>query len=99
MLIIENSGNWEKSRRTSTITPGAHYVGGTAFLPVNIVPAKVLVPSEDISGEKPVYVEVDGYVYDEYRINRADNLPQEAAAALLDAYIEAVHALNILGVS
>ena len=95
MLIIENSGNWEKSRRTSTITPGAHYVGGTAFLPVNIVPAKVLVPEED--GES--FVEVDGYVYDEYRVNRADNLPQEAAAALLDAYIEAVHALNILGVS
>ena len=95
MLIIENGGNWEKSRRTSTITPGAHYVGGTAFLPVNIVPAKVLVPEED--GES--FVEVDGYVYDEYRINRAENLPQEAVSTLLAAYIEATHALAIMGVS
>lgn len=100
MLIIENNGNWERSRRTSTIMPDAHYSGGTVFVPVNVSSAKVLVADPDsIEGESQGFIEVDGYVFDEYRINDAVNLPQEAASALLAAFIEAMQALSILGVS
>lgn len=97
MLIVENGGNWEKSRRTSSVLPEAHIVGGTIFLPVNIIPAKVSIVEE--TEESSEIVEVDGYSFDEYRINRAAGLPEEAVAALAAAYGLSMQALSILGVS
>lgn len=98
MLIVENNGNWEKSHRVSTIYPEAKVDGGTMFLPVNITDATVVVPVTDESGEQTATEEVAGYAFDEYRINKAVDLPEEAAAALAAAFQISTQALKILGV-
>lgn len=68
------------------------------FLPVNITDATVVVPVTDESGEQTATEEVAGYAFDEYRINKAVDLPEEAAAALAAAFQISTQALKILGV-
>ena len=98
MLIIENNGNWAKSHRVSTIYPEPKVDGGTMFLPVNITDTTVTLPVADEAGEITSTEEVAGYSFDEYRINKAVGLPEEAAAALADAFQLSSQALKILGV-
>lgn len=68
------------------------------FLPVNISETTVVVPVTDESGEQMATEEVAGYAFDEYRINKAVDLPEEAAAALAAAFQISTQALKILGV-
>lgn len=91
MHLIANEGNWELSRRTSLLAPEAHVDARTIFLPINIT--KTTIPVEDEGGE---IIPTDGYAFDEYRINRAVGLPDEAAAALLAAFGEESAALKIV---
>lgn len=98
MLIIENNGNWAKSHRVSTIFPEAKVDGGTMFLPVNITETTVTMPVTDEAGEVISTEEVAGYSFAEYRINKAVDLPEEAAAALAAAFQISTQALKILGV-
>lgn len=98
MLIVENNGNWEKSHRVSTIFPEAKVDGGTMFLPVNITETTVTMPVTDEAGEVISTEEVAGYSFAEYRINKAVDLPEEAAAALAAAFQISTQALKILGV-
>lgn len=98
MLIVENNGNWAKSHRVSTIFPEAKVDGGTMFLPVNITETTVAMPVTDDAGEVTSTEKVSGYEFDEYRINKAVDLPEEAAKALADAFQISVQALKILGV-
>ena len=98
MLIIENNGNWERSKRTSQIYPEAHIDGGTMFLPINIEETTILEPVYDEEGVEISTTERSGYSWDEYRINKAVDLPEEASAALADAFQISVQALKILGV-
>lgn len=98
MLILENNGNWEKSHRVSTIFPEPKVDGGTMFLPVNITETTVTLPVTDEAGEVTSTQEVAGYSFDEFRINKAVGLPEEAAEALADAFKLETQALKILGV-
>lgn len=67
------------------------------FLPVNITETTVAVPATDESGEQTDTEEVAGYAFDEYRINKAVDLPEEAAIALASAFQISTQALKILG--
>lgn len=98
MLILKNNGNWEKSERTSKIYPEAHVDGGTMFLPINIEETTLFEPVYDEDGEIISTEKVAGYSFGEYRINKAVNLPEEAAAALAAAFQISTQALKILGV-
>lgn len=40
---------------------------------------------------------VQGYKFNEYRINSVENLPTEAVQAILDAFIDDEEALKVLG--
>lgn len=68
------------------------------FLPVNITETTVTLPVTDGGGEVTSTQEVTGYSFDEYRINKAVGLPEEAAEALADAFKLETQALKILGV-
>lgn len=68
------------------------------FLPVNITETTVTLPVTNESGEQTATEETTGYAFDEYRINRAVDLPAEAYAALADAFQISTQALKILGV-
>lgn len=98
MLIKGNNGKWEKSHRKSTIYPEMKIDGGTIFLPVNIVEITMTVDETDEAGVVISTTEVTGYQFDEYRINKAEGLPEEATTALATAFQISVEALKILGV-
>lgn len=98
MLIKSNGGNWEMSQRTSLIQPEMKIDGGTIFLPVNIVETPMTIVGTDEAGEPISTEEKMGYQFDEYRINRAVGLPEEAIAALADGFKLETEALKILGV-
>lgn len=98
MLIKSNNGNWEKSQRTSLVYPEMKIDGGTMFLPVGIVPIQMTVTETDEAGEPISTKEVTGYQFDEYRINKAVGLPEEATTALAEAFELSVSALKIMGV-
>lgn len=68
------------------------------FLPMNITETTILDPVYNDDGEVIANTETAGYSYDEYRINKAVGLPEEASAALADAFQLSVQALKILGV-
>ena len=68
------------------------------YLPVNITETTVTLPVTDEDGEVISTEEVTGYAFDEYRINKAVELPEEASAALADAFQLSSQALKILGV-
>lgn len=68
------------------------------FLPVNITETTVILPVTDEAGEVVSTEKVAGYSFDEYRINKAVGLPEEAAEALADAFKLETQALKILGV-
>lgn len=68
------------------------------FLPVNITETTVTMPVTDEAGEVISTEEVAGYSFAEYRINKAVDLPEEAAAALAAAFQISTQALKILGV-
>lgn len=68
------------------------------FLPVNITETTVTLPVTDEDGEIISTEEVAGYSFDEYRINKAVGLPEEASAALAEAFQISTQALKILGV-
>lgn len=68
------------------------------FLPMNISETTVTLPVVNESGEQIAVEETVGYAYDEYRINKVVNLPEEASAALADAFQISTRALKILGV-
>lgn len=68
------------------------------FLPVNITETTVTLPITDEAGEVTSTKEVQGYAFEEYRINKAVGLPEEAAEALADAFKLETEALKILGV-
>lgn len=97
MLILANNGNWEKSVRTAIQKPEAHIDGGTMFLPLNIKETTVKTYTENEDGTV-TEAEASGYAFDEYRVNRAIGLPDEAVDALAAAFSISVQALEILGV-
>lgn len=68
------------------------------FLPINIEETTILEPVFDEEGNEISTTEHAGYSFDEYRINKAINLPEEASAALAGAFQLSVQALKILGV-
>lgn len=68
------------------------------FLPVGIVPIQMTVTETDEAGETISTKEVTGYQFDEYRINKAVDLPEEATTALAEAFELSVSALKIMGV-
>lgn len=90
MLAVLN-GNWEKSERTSLILPSPTINAGTAYVPMNIrnVPISVI-------DEYGTEHEEMGYGYEEYRINRAIGLPQEALDALMFAFADNSECLKIV---
>lgn len=98
MLIVKNSGNWEMSERTSKKYPEPRIDGGTLFLPVNITETTLPEYTHDEEGEVVSSVEVAAYHFEEYRINKAEDLPDGAAAALAEAFQISAAALKILGV-
>ena len=98
MLIIENNGNWEKSQRTSLVYPEMKIDGGTMFLPVGIKEIPMTVTKTDEAGAPISTKEVTGYQFDEYRINKAVDLPEEATTALAEVFELSVAALKIMGV-
>lgn len=83
--------------RTSTVYPDPHIDGGTMFLPVNISETTIQIPCEDDSGNV-TYADTPGYRFDEYRINKAVDLPEEATQAMAEAFQLSCQALKILGV-
>lgn len=72
--------------------------GGTMFLPVNITEISMTVSETDEAGVVISTKEVTGYRFDEYRINKAVGLPEEATTALAAAFELSVSALKIMGV-
>ena len=68
------------------------------FLPLNITETTIIEPVLDEEGNEISTTEHLGYSFDEYRINKAANLPEEASAALAGAFQLSVQALKILGV-
>ena len=68
------------------------------FLPVNIEEIPMTVTETDETGTPISTKEVTGYRFDEYRINKAVGLPEEATAALAGAFELSVSALKIMGV-
>lgn len=84
--------------RTSKIYPEAHIDGGTMYLPINISDTTLIEPVYDEAGELVSTKEVAGYAFEEYRINKAEGLPEEATAALAGAFQISTQALKILGV-
>lgn len=68
------------------------------FLPVGIVPIQMTVTETDEAGEPISTKEVTGYQFDEYRINKAVDLPEEATTVLAEAFELSVSALKIMGV-
>ena len=90
MLTVRN-GNWEKSEITSLIYPSPTINAGTAYVPLNIRPAPISVVDEDGTEHEEM-----GYSYDEYRINHAVDLPQEALDALMNAFANNSECLKIV---
>lgn len=68
------------------------------FLPINISETTLTEPVYDEIGEVVSNEKVAGYSFDEYRINKAVGLPEEASTALADAFQISTQALKILGV-
>lgn len=68
------------------------------YLPINISDTTLTEPVYDETGVQVSTEEVAGYAFDEYRINKAVGLPEEAASALADAFQLSNQALKILGV-
>lgn len=68
------------------------------YLPINISDTTLTEPVYDETGAQVSTEEVAGYAFDEYRINKAVGLPEEAASALADAFQLSNQALKILGV-
>lgn len=98
MLIVKNNGNWEMSVRTSKRYPEPKIDGGTLFLPINITETTLVECVLDENEEVVSSTEVPAYRFDEYRINKAEGLPEGAASALAEAFQLSVSALKILGV-
>lgn len=73
MLLING---YELAHRTSIIKPYLHGEAGTVFVPFNVV-------EKNLDND-----EVNGYEYDEYRINTAEGLPIEAVQTLLDVILK-----------
>lgn len=85
MLKIVNDANWEKSERTSLFEPSVYADANTIYLPVNIREVSVPFTEYNLAGEAVGTFDKPGYSYDEYRINRAIDLPEEAATTLATA--------------
>ena len=90
MLTLLN-GNWEKSERTSLIYPSPSINAGTAYVQLNI--HEVMIPVVDEDGTEH---EEAGYGFDEYHINHAVDLPQEALDALMSAFANDAECLKIV---
>ena len=85
--------NYEVSNRTSLEYPYAHKDGETIFLPINIRDTRVSTWDEEGVEHK-----VPGYAFEEYRINKGSDLPNEAVDAVIDAFIQDEEALKTLGI-
>ena len=86
------------SERTSKQYPEPKIDGGTLFLPINISEITIAEHVLNDSGDVVSTVNINAYRFDEYRINRAEGLPEDASAALAEAFQLSVSALKILGV-
>lgn len=94
MLLTKN---YEIAQRTSQEYPYARMDAGTIFIPVDIKETKIPVTTENDNSE-PETVLVSGFSFTEYRINKAEALPDEIVQAIINAFIEDEEALRELGI-
>lgn len=90
--------NYEIAQRTSQEYPYARKDAGTIYIPVDIKETELTVPvtTEDDTSVPETEI-VSGFSFTEYRINKAEDLPNEIVQAIIEAFIEDENALKELG--
>ena len=88
--------NYEIAQRTSQEYPYARKDAGTIYIPVDIKELTVPVTTEDDTSVPETEI-VSGFTFTEYRINKAEDLPNEIVQAIIEAFIEDENALKELG--